>query len=483
MVFVLGNFFTMDIVWHLDEQPGNKRFNKAWGFSPGLTSAITGFKIGGKRWALTGIVLSLVACFALVKDIWLFQSIKIQPYRSIGELQNFTVATVKGGFDVFNQLARPQYLSFFATEVIIGLKDATVLHLDDDGTYIWSPWLIDPAAEEIVIEDYLAFGLRPKCTLLKGSQVAVTYLGQDIAIDMPDVRIDISADVFNTSEEATLYMTSIRPKSSWNTTSVRSNSSELTTSDYVVSFHVFGTPSAIDNGTHYTFDSSTSKFVEIASGYSSFNAYVYGCRIDIRQYNITGQVVSKPSQSLDRLNLTSKVLVTEPNDETDHVVDMVTLSAIGFSEGYQLFPDTFTEICKPIECWMLDSIPGVDTGYNSSSDGPTTTLLLNNGWIAMTPALLEYKIIQSIGYVLSPSAATNVEILMARNVTNIFITETIQKNIFGGVAVELLLIVLAIVFYFASVSDFARGHGDDLDYLTELLAPREDESELEHLKG
>ncbi|KAK3836857.1 MAG: hypothetical protein J3R72DRAFT_423715 [Linnemannia gamsii] len=137
MVYVLGNLFAMDIAWYLDEQPGNKRFNEAWGFPPGLLSAISGFKIGGEKWAFTGIVLSLMACFSLVKDFWLTQSIKIQPYEPFSELQNFTVATVKGGFH--SQLGRVHYPSYFAAEIIMGLKDATVLHLDNDGKYIWLP--------------------------------------------------------------------------------------------------------------------------------------------------------------------------------------------------------------------------------------------------------------------------------------------------------------------------------------------------------
>ncbi|KAG0376848.1 hypothetical protein BGX24_007128 [Mortierella sp. AD032] len=131
---------------------------------------------------------------------------------------------------------------------------------------------------------------------------------------------------------------------------------------------------------------------------------------------------------------------------------------------------------------MLDAIPGVNTGYNSTSDGPTTDLILDSGWMRMTPALLEYKVVQSIGYILSSSAATNMEPLMTKSVTHVFITETIQEYVFADIAVELLMIVLVIVFYIAWVSGYTQCHGDDLDNLPELLASKDDEPELDPLK-
>jgi len=129
------------------------------------------------------------------------------------------------------------------------------------------------------------------------------------------------------------------------------------------------------------------------------------------------------------------------------------------------------EVCVPIQCWMLDSVVGIDTGYNSSRDGPTTGIIYEQGWIRMSPALLEYKIVQSIGYILSPSVAANSEYIMAESVTHDFVIQTTARYIYAGIGIELLLILLALGFYIGSVSDFGQGHGDDLEYLVTLLQP------------
>lgn len=81
---------------------------------------------------LTGVALSLVACFSLVKDVWLTQAIKITPHVTVSEPLNITVASIQGGIGQ-DQLGRGGYLGAFVSELIMGLKDSTVLHQDTDG--------------------------------------------------------------------------------------------------------------------------------------------------------------------------------------------------------------------------------------------------------------------------------------------------------------------------------------------------------------
>ncbi|KAF8924478.1 hypothetical protein BGZ58_001738 [Dissophora ornata] len=472
MAYVLGKFFTSDIVWHLDEKPGNTRFNKAWGLIPELSAVFSGCMIGGKRWVVTGVVLSLVACFSLVKGIWLTQTITIKPHVSVSPQQNFTVATLHGGFNETAELFRSGYLGVFASEIIMGLKGSTILH-QDNGEYIWSPWLIDSSASEIVIQDYLTMGLRPTCRLLKKSQVNVT------AQTDGGFRIDIAASLHNTSDPATLYMYNGRMETDWNSTTVLSNIDSDTSPNFVVNYHVFGTTPQYDKNTTFTFNSPDTAFT------NGFNAYVYGCVIEFSQYYISGQITSNVGPSLDRLNLTEKIPVVGESNETFNVYNMVYKSTLGFGDtiAYQQISGANMEVCTPIQCWMIDEIPGIYTGYNSTTDGPTSTNIYTTGWLNMSPALLEYKIAQAIGYILSPSVCTNDEIIMANNVTHDFVTETIPRYVYGGVGVQLVLVLLAIGIYLATVSNFSQGHGDDLDYLVSLIKDENEENELDSLKG
>lgn len=465
MIFVLGKLFTSDLPWHLKEQPGNKRFIHAWGFYPDLIAVFSGFRIGGKRWILTGMALTFIACFSLVKDVWLTQSIKIRPHTSVSEPRNVSVGTLHGGFEASNtQLYRKGYLGVFAAEAIMGLRGSTALHLDGDGEYIWSPWLIDPQVSEIVIENYSTIGLRPSCRLLERSEVNVTTLNDG------SLKIDIPDTLFNASDPATLYVNGNPIYTTWNATTVQSNAtgqSVVTTPDYIVNYHVFSTNVHDNTNKTYTYRPPKNSTYGL-----DFISYVYGCKVDIPQYNISGHVSSNVGPSLDRLNMTRKVLVSDILDDTPNFNQLVYAANQGFGDTlrYQSI-GTNMEICVPIRCWMLDSALGLETGYNSTRDGPTTGIIYEQGWVHMSPALLEYKIAQSIGYILSPSVITNTESIMAKSITHDFVIDTTGRYVFVGIGIELVLIMLAIGFYITSVSDFSQGHGDDLMHLVTLLRP------------
>ncbi|GJJ71475.1 hypothetical protein EMPS_03825 [Entomortierella parvispora] len=463
MVFVLGKLFTSDLSWHLREQPGSKRFIRAWGFYPGLISVYSGFRIGGKRWIMMGLALTLITCFSLVKDIWLTQAIQIKPHMSISEPLNVSVATLHGGVDALTtRLDHPGYLGVFAVEVVMGLKGSTALHSDGDGEYIWSPWLNDPQVSEIVIEDYSTIGLRPSCKLMTLSEVIVTPLG------VPFYQIDIPETTFNASQQATLYIEGGPIYTTWNTTTVRSNATghyKETTPDYIVNYHVFLSNVQYDNRTDYTFKAPKNATYE-----DNFLAFVYGCKVEISQYNISGHVVSDVGPTLDRLNMTKKVPVLEILDDTPNFYQMVQLASEGFTEtlSYQNIGANI-EICLPIQCWMADTALGINTGYNSSIDGPTTALIYQQGWTHMTPELLEYKVVQSIGYILSPTVMVDIEYIMAGNVTHDSVIETTDLYVYAGIGIELVLILLGLGFYICSVTDYGQGHGDDLEHLVAVL--------------
>ncbi|KAG0331941.1 hypothetical protein BG000_010481, partial [Podila horticola] len=178
-------------------------------------------------------------------------------------------------------LTRQPYLAPFVNEMMMGLKGSTVLH-SDIGEYIWSPWLTDSRVSEILIDNYLTVALKPKCTLLKPSQVT-----WKINATNDSIAINIAASLYNTSDPAELNMDGDRVKNAWNSTVLKSSHESLTA--YIMSYNVFGTVASADNNTNYTY----------ASDAAYLKAYVYACRIDINQYNISGKITSNPGPSLD----------------------------------------------------------------------------------------------------------------------------------------------------------------------------------------
>ncbi|KAF9316088.1 hypothetical protein BG003_002338 [Podila horticola] len=457
LMFSLGFLFTRDIVWHLGERPGSKRFNMAWSLSPELSAAVTGIRIGGLKWIVVGCALTLITAISLVRNVWLTLSIQIVPHVSVGPMSNFSISTIHANpdnSDNQSQLSRQPYLDSFANEMMMGLKGSTVLH-SDNGEYIWSPWLTDRRVSEILIDNYLTVALKPKCTLLKPTQVT-----WKINAANDSIAINVAAKLYNTSEPAQLYLTGPRLRTSWNTTALKMAHGGLPA--YIMSYNVFGTVTGADNSTNYTF----------ANDATLLKAYVYACRIDINQYNISGKITSNPGPSLDRLQLTSKIL--SPGD-FDGVSELMysavfqALTASGASANQLQVGETAMEICRPIQCWMIDSIPGIDTGYNSTVDGPTTTLINDQGWIGMTPALLEYKLVQAVGYVISPSILTSQDTILGSNVTHDFIMQTTPKYIYAGVGLQLVLVLLVVGLYIATVTDSRAGYSDDLEYLVSLL--------------
>lgn len=474
LMFFLGFLFTRDVAWHLGERPGSRRFNMAWSLSPNLSAAVTGFRIGGMTWVAVGCALTLLTAFSLVRNVWLTLSIQILPHVSIGPTGNFSISSIYGDPGDNTQLSRQGFLSRFSNEMMMGLKGTTVLH-PDNGEYIWSPWLTDSRASSILVENVQAVGLRPKCTLLKPSQVA-----WHINAANDSIAVNIAASLYNTSEPVDLYLEGNRLRTLWNSTVVRS--AQIPDEDhpyYLVSYNVFTTVQSSDPKTNYTFESAA----------ALLKAYVYACRIDVNRYNISGQITSNPGPSLDRLQLTSKVKVkVSPPDESDDAdtYNDVYRAFTAFSQTMlQVRPeDLDDEACRPTQCWLIDSIPGIYTGYNSSQEGPVTRMIYEQGWIGMSPTLLEYKLAQAVGYILSPSIFTRPDTVLGSNVTHDFVMQTTPKYIFAGVSLQLVLVLLIVGLYLVTVSDLRAGHSDDLDYLVALI--REDDMMREEhiaLKG
>ncbi|KAF9110009.1 hypothetical protein BGX27_006888 [Mortierella sp. AM989] len=469
LAYVLGGYFTRDIVWHLKEKPGNKRFNKAWGFAPDLPSVLQGIHIGGLRWIIVGVALSLLAAFSIVRGVWLTLSIKINPHVTYSPPRNISVATIHG--DTPEAFGRTEYLATHLEGSVMGLKGSTVLHRDDDGEYIWSPWLIDDSATEVIIEDYMTVGLRPKCTLLKGSQVNSTIVAGTITLSF-------NAALYNTSDSPSIDLAGNRRRALWAAGTASSTLDYSSYHEYYVSYHVFTTDTAYDPSKSYTFQSN-----EIAG---QLNAYMYACKIDLNIYNISGIITSNPGPSLDRLTLWKKTLITTPPkspveniEETEgykepeepvkildkagsaiHAISMTSLDMVDTSAN---------EICIPLHCWMYDSIPGSNTGYNSRTDGPATRFIYDNGWVNMSAPLLEYKLAQLIGFAFSPTTLANNNTIMAQVITHDFITETIKPYIWVGVLAQLVLVLVVIGLYITAVSDFRDSHGADLNYLVSVI--------------
>ncbi|KAF9996267.1 hypothetical protein BGZ79_009996 [Entomortierella chlamydospora] len=282
-------------------------------------------------------------------------SIKILPHVTYSNPLNVTISSIHNGFDDTANFTQKGKLSAFASSVMVGMKDKTVLH-SDNGEYIWSPWLIDPNVAEVIFTNYITVGLRPNCTLLKQSQVNVTYNANTSVIEF-----DLAPSLYNTSEV----------------------------------------------------DLSVRTFAEVAA-------------------------TARPS-------------------------------------------DDDIETCVPIQCWMYDSIPGIYTGYDSKRDGLATTTVISYGWRDMTRDLIEYKTAQAIGYIISPNLLGVADNMTAFNITHDYMLETSRGYIFGGVAIQLFLILVVVVMYTASVSDSNRYHADDLDCLVGLIK-KEAPNELYDLK-
>lgn len=470
LMFFLGFLFTRDVAWHLGERPGSRRFNMAWSFSPNLSAVVTGFQIGGMKWAAIGCALTLITAFSLVRNVWLTLSIQILPHVSIGPMGNFSIWTIVEDFVDDVQLSRQGFLSRFSNQMMMGLKGTTVLH-SDNGEYIWSPWLTDSRASAILVDNFQTVALRPKCTLLKPSQVT-----WHISAANDSISVDIAASLYNTSDPANLYIGGSRLRIMWNSTVVQSTqdpSEDLP--NYLVSYNIFTTVRSNDTKTNYTFESAA----------AFLKAYVYACRVDINPYNISGQITSDPGPSLDRLKLTSKVPSLGKSDNTG-MYSTVRRSLTAFSQSMLNVwqEDLIGEACLPIQCWLIDSIPGIYTGYNSSKEGPVTRMIYDQGWSGMKPALLEYKLAQAVGYILSPSIVGHPGTVLGSSVTNDFMMQAIPKYIFAGVSLQLVLVLLVVGLYLITVTDSRAGHSDDLDYLVALI--REDDVAQEEriaLKG
>ncbi|KAF9356056.1 hypothetical protein BGX26_005777 [Mortierella sp. AD094] len=151
------------------------------------------------------------------------------------------------------------------------------------------------------------------------------------------------------------------------------------------------------------------------------------------------------------------------------LLQKVDLSVTAFADVVAAIKSDGIETCVPIQCWMYDEIPGVYTDYNSKTDGIATAKAVTNGWQYMTRELVEYKTAQAIGYMISPSLLGMTDNMTALNITHDYVLETNPGYIFGGVAIQLFLILLVVVMYIASVSDINRYHADDLDYLVALV--------------
>ncbi|KAF9110008.1 hypothetical protein BGX27_006887 [Mortierella sp. AM989] len=459
LAYVLGGYFTRDIVWHLNEKPGNKRFNKAWGFAPDLPSVLQGIHIGGLRWIIVGVALSLLAAFSIVRGVWLTLSIRINPHVTNSPPRNISFSSIhgypRGQFDT------SIFLASHVAGAVVGLKDSSVIHRDDDGEYIWSPWLIDNNVTEAIIEDYMTVGLRPKCTLLDGSHVALTDVNNT-------VTLTIGSALYNTPKPTIIEMKYARMSSLWRTKFALSTLNFNTFPNYFVSYQVFTTIGDLKN-------LPMPPTIHLNRTVGQSDIYVYGCKIDINLYNISGIVTSNPGPSLDRLTLRKKTLVTVPV----HTPGSTTLSSIIFNNAETairtidaLAEDTATEpleICVPVNCWMYDSIPGIYTGYDSRTNGPATDKVYLSGWVNMTAPLLEYKIAQLVGYTFSPTALTNSREIMAQAIIHDFITETIKPYIWLGVIFQLVLILVVIGLYITAVSDFRDCHGADLNYLVSVI--------------
>ncbi|KAF9302472.1 hypothetical protein BGZ74_005321 [Mortierella antarctica] len=90
--------------------------------------------------------------------------------------------------------------------------------------------------------------------------------------------------------------------------------------------------------------------------------------------------------------------------------------------------------------WMNQTLQGdlrTYTGYSWSIDGPTTTQIFDEGWVGMSPSLLEHKTVQVAGYLTSPSIAVNRSSIIDTSVTRDFVLHTTLGYICAGVILQL----------------------------------------------
>ncbi|KAF9976991.1 hypothetical protein BGZ73_007297 [Actinomortierella ambigua] len=290
MLYFLARWFTKDLVWHWDA----KDLHHLWGLSPSVASILVVFRVRAPAIILIAIILTLIAIFAMVINLWLTSATAILPHHYQVPTTNITLMdipwmdedNINFGFQdgsIFDSFVQQGSIGY------LGKWQLTPYQ----GKYFWAPILVVDQPTNVYVENVHGFSVDPVCR-----QMTNTEIRQPPSINIVyDESRTLPLGPFNAT------ITGPRGYSQfWGFYADGEQAFDRDDQEYVTVYNLmtssrpeFGPPT----------------FVTVRGNYTRY-AYAVTCNVTAEAWNITGYISSYTTQRLYNIQSVKRLDVSMP---------------------------------------------------------------------------------------------------------------------------------------------------------------------------
>ncbi|KAF9161974.1 hypothetical protein DFQ26_003987 [Actinomortierella ambigua] len=179
MLYFLARWFTKDLVWHWD----SKDLRHLWGLAPSLSSILVVFRIRAPSIILIAIILTLIAIFAMVINLWLTSATSILPYNYQEPSANITLLDIpwKEEDNINFGYQDGSIFDSFVQQGSIGNLGKWQL-TPFQGKHFWAPILQSSQPMDVYVEKVRGFSVTPLCRQMTNIELG-TPLSSPIGFD------------------------------------------------------------------------------------------------------------------------------------------------------------------------------------------------------------------------------------------------------------------------------------------------------------